>query len=118
MRLSIVNINKSNSFFDGSSCDIVRNLKDPRARMVTVVDTEVSKDLKYVKMFISVLGTETEQREATAALEKAAGYIRREVAGRVKLRYAPEIQVVYDDTTERAARVLGLISNLEEEGEQ
>jgi len=92
--------------------DIVVHLKDPRIRLVTVVDTEISKDLRYAKMFVSVLGSKEEQREATAALENALGYIRREVARRIQLRHTPEIRVIYDDTTERAARVTALINHL------
>jgi ribosome-binding factor A len=92
--------------------DIVAQLKDPRVRMVTVVDAEVSKDLRYATMFVSILGTESEQQAATAALENALGFIRREVAQRVKLRYVPELRVAYDPTVERAARLTALINSL------
>ena len=85
--------------------DIVRNLKDPRFRLATVVDAEVSPDLKQAKLFVSVLGSEEEKTEAFVALENALGHIRREIAGRITLRHVPEISVVYDDTSERAARL-------------
>ncbi|MFC1526524.1 30S ribosome-binding factor RbfA [Candidatus Latescibacterota bacterium] len=92
--------------------DIVQRLRDPRIRFVTVVDAEISSDLRHAKMFISVLGSEEEQTAATAALQKAAGYIRREVAHRIDLRYAPEVTVLYDDTSARAARLTSLIEGL------
>ncbi len=92
--------------------DIVLHLKDPRIGLVTVMDTEVSKDLRYAKMFVSVIGSKEEQEEAVKALEHALGFIRREVAQRVKLRYAPEIRIVYDETAERAANVIGLLNSL------
>ena len=92
--------------------DIVRKLKDPRAARANVVDAEISSDLRYAKLFFSVLGSEQERLEATAALQHAAGYIRRELAGRLRLRHVPEVAVVYDDTSERAARVSALIDNL------
>ena len=89
--------------------DIVMNLKDPRTGMVTIVDTEVSKDLRHAKMFISVIGSEEDQQAAQDALNHALGYIRKEVARRISLRYVPEFSVVYDDTAERAARINSLI---------
>ena len=89
--------------------DIVRRLKDPRVRFVTVVDAEVSKDLRYAKMFISVIGSQEDREEATDALNHARGYIRREVAKRLSMRYAPEIAVAYDDTAERASQLTSLI---------
>jgi ribosome-binding factor A len=92
--------------------DIVRQLKDPRVRLVTVVDAEISPDLRYAKMFVSAIGSAEEQEEAAAALCQAQGYIRREIAHRLPLRQAPEITVVYDHTSERAAKVSALINSL------
>ena len=92
--------------------DIVMNLKDPRAELVTVVDTEVSKDLRHAKMFFSVIGSAAEQQEAQEALQHALGFIRKEVARRISLRYVPEFTVVYDDTAERAARINSLIDSV------
>ena len=89
--------------------DIVRNLQDPRIRLVTVVDAEVSTDLKHARMFVSFLGSEKEKREAIAALENALGHIRHEIAQRVSMRHVPEVDVVYDNTSERAARLTALI---------
>ncbi len=90
-------------------CDIVRALKDPRVQFVTVVDVEVTPDLRHVKMFFSVLGSEDDKKQAQEALEKATGHIRREVSGRVRLRHTPEITVAYDATAERAAHLTELI---------
>ena len=92
--------------------DIVGRLHDPRLGFVTVMDVELSKDLHYATMFISVLGDEEAQREAVEALEGALGFIRREVAQRIRLRQVPEITVRYDDTSERAARVNAIIDSI------
>jgi len=92
--------------------DIVSHLRDPRVRLVTVVDAEVSKDLKFATVFVSVIGDETRRREALRALESAVGHIRYEVAQRVQLRQVPEIRVQYDDSLERGARVTALIDSL------
>ena len=89
--------------------DIVRNLQDPRIRLVTVADAEVSPDLKHARMFVSVLGSEKEKAQAIAALENALGHIRYEIAQRISMRQAPEISLAYDDTSERGARLTALI---------
>lgn len=92
--------------------DILSRMKDPRIQLVTVVATEVSKDLRYAKMFVSVIGSADEQKEAMIALEKAIGFIRREVGKRIQLRYVPEIRVIYDNTMEKAAHITALIDSL------
>ena len=93
--------------------DIVRRLRDPRARFATVVDAEVSRDLRHARMLISVLGSEDEKTAATEALQNAVGFIRRELAQRMHLRYVPEISVEYDDTSERAARITSLLDSID-----
>ena len=108
-------VNRVRGLLTRELSDIIRRLKDPRIRFVTVVDTELSKDLRYAKMFISVIGSPEEQQAALTALENALGYIRREVAQRVQLRVAPEIRVVYDHTLERAAELTALIDSLQQD---
>ena len=97
--------------------DIVKGLKDPRVCLVTVVDAEVSPDLRHAKMFVSTVGSKEEQEAATQALQRAQGFIRREVARRLTLRYAPEVTVVYDHTSERAAALTALINSLSQPGD-
>jgi len=109
---SVYRVNRVREMLQREFSDIVRHLKDPRVRGVTVVDTEISQDLRNARMFVSVIGSEKEQQEAMVAMDRALGFIRREVAQRVQLRYAPEIQVIYDDTSERAARVMTLLNTL------
>ena len=92
--------------------DIVQKLDDPRLRFVTVVDTEVSRDLKHSRMFISVIGSDDEKRDAVTAIENALGHIRREIARRLPLRQAPAVSVAYDDTAERAAKLTSLIESV------
>ena len=60
-------------------------------------------------MYISVIGSDEEKTAATKALQGATGFIRREVARRLTMRYAPEISVTYDETAERASRLASLI---------
>lgn len=112
---SIHRVNRVREMLLRELSDIVSRLKDPRIGMVTVVDTEVSRDLKYATMYISVIGDKDQQRDTLAVLQNASGFIRREIAQRVSLRFVPEIRVQYDDTSERAARVSALIDRVTRE---
>ena len=105
-------VNRVRELLQRELSDVVMSLRDPRVGLVTVVDTEVSKDLRHARMFVSVIGTETEKREAQKALNRALGHIRREIARRISLRHVPEFSVVYDDTAERASRIDSLINSL------
>ncbi len=92
--------------------DIVKRMKDPRVQGVNICDVAVTKDLSIATVYISLIGDDEEKRSALKALRKASGHLRSEVAQRIHLRYAPEFRVEYDQTAERAARVLSLIDEL------
>lgn len=93
------------------SAIIQNELKDPRLpKMISVVSAEVTKDLRYAKVFISVLGDETDKKNAIEGLKSAAGYIRREAAHRLQLRYAPELLFELDNSIERGAYISKLIN--------
>ncbi len=83
--------------------DILReDVKDPRVdiRLVSVLKVETTKDLKYCKVYVSVLGDDEKRTEVRQALKSAAGFIRRELAHRVNLRNTPELSFVMDDSIE------------------
>lgn len=83
--------------------------------MVNIVDVELSKDMSYAKIFISVMGDSEERDAVLQGMRHALGFIRREIAQRMSLRYAPQLKIEYDDTAERAARVTALIDGLSAE---
>lgn len=91
--------------------DLIQNeIKDPRLPpLVSVVAVDASRDLSHARVYISVLGNEQEKKNCVAALSSAAGFIRREVAARVRLRIAPEIHFIFDDSIERGIRLSRLI---------
>jgi ribosome-binding factor A len=90
---------------------IIQNeIKDPRLpQFVSVVSAKVTKDLRYAKVYISVLGTEEEKKNAISALKSAAGFIRREIGRRIQLRYTPELQFELDNSIERGIYIDKLI---------
>ena len=96
---------------------IHRVVKDPRVAFCTVSHVEVSSDLKYVDVKVSVIG-DSEQKEATlAGLKNAAGFIRREISRRLALRYSPELRFNLDDSVDHLMKIDGLLKEIETEDE-
>lgn len=100
--------------------DVIRELKDPRIPVMTsVVLVNVTRDLRYAKAYISVMGNEEQQKGAIEGLKNAAGFIRKEVGRRVQLRYVPEFSFVLDASIEHGAYISGLLHDiLPAEGEK
>lgn len=85
---------------------ILRDLKDPRIDLMTsIVKTDITRDLKYCKVYVSVLGDDEKKTEVTAALKSANGYIRRELARRLNLRNTPELTFIMDDSIEYSIHI-------------
>ena len=92
---------------------IIRELKDPRLPiMVTVVAVNVTKDLKFAKAHISVMGSDEVKSGALAALKSASGFIRREIGHRLNLRNTPEFTFVLDDSIEYGAHINEILKEL------
>lgn len=97
---------------------VMNGLKDPRiTAMVTITDVEVTSDLRYAKVFVSIFGTETQKSDSLDALKSSAGYIRREVGKRIQLRYVPELIITVDDTIDRGMHIDELIRKANEKKE-
>lgn len=93
---------------------IIRDLKDPRLNkaVVSVINVNVTKDLKFAKAYISVLGKEEEQKDAMDALKSASGFIRKEVGRRINLRNTPEFTFILDNSIEYGAHINEVLKNL------
>jgi ribosome-binding factor A len=94
-----------------------RELKDPRIGFATVTRVEMSQDLKYARIFISVLGSPEEQKGTMDALASGRGFIRRELASRLDMRTVPEIQFRLDTSAEYSDRISRLLNELKAEEE-
>lgn len=91
------------------STSILQELRDPRIRNVTVLGAEVSPDLRYAKVRISVMGSEKEESLTMHGLNSARGYLQSKVADRVKTRYTPELRFEVDRGVQKsieASRIL------------
>jgi ribosome-binding factor A len=89
-------------------------LKDPRIGFVSITSVEVSKDLRYANIFISVFGEPSERKASFEALQKAHGFIRGELAKRIRLRYTPEINFKLDESIERGTRLISLMNEVKD----
>lgn len=90
-----------------------RKLRDPRmSAMVSVTDVEVTHDLSYAKIFVSIMGTPEEREKTLAGLVSAAGFVRHELGDRLGLREVPGIRFIHDDSIDRGARVEDLLKRI------
>jgi ribosome-binding factor A len=85
------------------------DLKDSRYNLVSITGVDVSPDLHYAKVFLSGY-VESETRDAVAALQEAKGRVRHFLGQRIRLRYTPELDFRYDETSLRASRIETLLS--------
>ena len=92
---------------------LIPTVKDPRVRgMISVTAVDVTPDLKYAKIFISVLD-KGDSGQVLKGLKSAAGYLRRELGGRLNLRHTPELSFVQDDSMAKGAHILEMLRNPE-----
>lgn len=91
--------------------DILRSeLKDPRVTgMVTITEVEVSADQSHAKVFFTVLGDDARIEETAEGLKRAGGFLRTQLAHRMKLRTVPQLDFKYDPSIERGMRLSRLI---------
>lgn len=97
--------------------DLVRGIKDPRmSGLVTISGVDVSPDLAYAKVFVTVLQTD-EPDETVAALNRATGYLRGRLGERLHLRGVPRLKFEYDPTLDRAERLERLLRDEDPEND-
>ena len=92
----------------------LRDVKDPRVQqgMISVTRVETTGDLRYAKVWLSVLGMENE-KEFRRGLKSASGWLRRELGSSLNLRYTPELVFEIDHSIEQGAYISGLIEKLD-----
>jgi len=90
-----------------------RQVKDPRlGSFVAITEVSTSPDLRYAKVFVSRIGSEEEKRETLKVLAAASGFLRNELARRLRMRRIPELNFEWDDSIERGAHLLDLINKV------
>ena len=92
---------------------IVREIKDPRVsgKMICITAAQVTPDLKFAKIYYSVLGGD--KKEVAAGLKAASGFIRRQIAQRLNLRITPEFTFLLDESIEYGAHIASILNTIE-----
>lgn len=90
---------------------IQKEMRDPRVGMVSVTDAEVSRDLSYAKVFVTLMDTEDKKaaREVVEVLNKAAGFLRSRIASESNMRTTPRLRFHFDDSVRRGRDLEALI---------
>ena len=91
-------------------------LKDPRINpMNSVTSVSVSNDLRYAKVYVSVLGSEDKKKETLEGLKSASGFIRSEIGKRIRLRYHPEISFELDKSIQHSLEINRILQDLKKD---
>ncbi|HHU64314.1 MAG TPA: 30S ribosome-binding factor RbfA [Clostridiales bacterium] len=114
MVLATNRINRLNEELKREISEIIhKSVKDPRIPdFVSVTRVETSKDMKHAKVYISVLDNNADTKDLEAALKSATGFIKKEIAKGVKMRFIPELQFIMDHSIEYGMRMAKLIDDL------
>ncbi len=91
---------------------LLRDLNDPRLKLISVTDVTVDRELAYADVFVSALEGSTRSAEVLEGLESAGGFIRHELAGRMQLRSFPRLRFHWDPTPENADRIERALADL------
>jgi len=97
---------------------VQNRLKDPRIGMVTITRVSLTDDLKYAKVYFSVLGTEAERKSSEAALGRSAGYLQRLLKDVLSMRSIPQISFKYDPSIQESIAIDAIIQRIHSEDEK
>lgn len=92
---------------------LLREVADPRLYNITITEVELDPELQYARVYVNALGDEERQDEIMHGLERAKGFLRREVGSRVRLRKTPELHFLWDTRLERVERINEILSGLD-----
>lgn len=106
--------NKIDGAFVEECAQIIREVKDPRVSgvMLTVMNADVSADLKFAKIYYSVLG-ECDDKELSKGLKSAAPFIRSQLAQRLNMRITPELTFIRDEGVKHGAQIAAILKSIE-----
>lgn len=92
---------------------LLREVSDPRLHSVTITEVRLDAELNYASIYVNALGDEDRQQEVMTGLERAKGFLRRELGARVRLRTTPELHFYWDTTLEYGERMNQLLNSLD-----
>lgn len=95
---------------------VAQDLQDPRIGFVTMTSVKTTSDLRQARVYVSVLGDETQRADTLAGLRSAHGALQRRLARELRMKRTPTLEFLYDDTTDRAMRVEQLLDRTAGDG--
>lgn len=96
---------------------LAREVRDPGVGFVTLTRVKVSPDLQMARAYYTLMGDAHSRREADRALARVAPFLRRHLAGRLRLRRVPELQFHFDESVEHQDRIERILQDLQAERE-
>jgi ribosome-binding factor A len=90
---------------------IATDLKDPRIGFVTVTDVDTSPDLRTARVYVSVLGDESERERALEGLRSSHGYLQGRIAAELRMKRTPTLTFHYDESVDRGVRISRLLED-------
>ncbi len=98
--------------------DLFREIKDPRvSKLLSIIKLDLSGDMSYATVYVSAIEGYDKTKESVKGLKSAAGYLRRELGARLKLRKTPELRFIADDSIEHSAKIAKIIDSFGEDGQ-
>ena len=94
---------------------VLNKIHDPRIGFLTITKVELTKDLRYARIYFSVLGTEKEKKLALKGLQSAKGCIKGFLSKRINLRFMPELVFKIDNSLENAQHIYEILNKLDKE---
>lgn len=94
---------------------LLMDVKDPRIQFVTVTGVELTDDMSYAKIYVSLYGPKDKQEETWKALQKSLGFMRSEIAKRIRLRFAPTLILQKDTSMEYSAHIESILQKIKQE---
>ncbi|HEY9152697.1 MAG TPA: 30S ribosome-binding factor RbfA [Anaerolineales bacterium] len=91
---------------------LIREINDPRLKLISITDVKVDKELAYADVYVSAVEGHTRSEEILAGLESASGFLRRTLAGRIELRVFPRLRFHWDPTPENADHIEKVLAEL------
>ncbi|MFP4475555.1 MAG: 30S ribosome-binding factor RbfA [Desulfatibacillaceae bacterium] len=94
---------------------LTKKVRDPRLELATVTGVKVTSDLKLARIYYCAHGDEERKDEVRSAIASAQGFVKRELAQRLKLKYMPELEFYYDESVDYAQRIDSILDDLRKE---
>ncbi len=94
---------------------LLMDVKDPRIQFVTVTGVELTDDMSYAKIYVSLYGPKEKHEETWKALQKSLGFMRTEIAKRIRLRFAPTLILQKDTSMEYSAHIESILQKIKQE---